>query len=179
MFSVTSIWVQLLPSASLMVNWGTSILCLDNCALICVRIQSQMRGHSVAVTHFLFVTGRDLAGNLLSMEDYLERGAAIHDMRSCWLDMHVSSFMVELGFKINYWFSEILNWGWMSWVEFPFYIWHKFLGRWRISKHYSIIFRIDVDTLSHALVVHGADVDTRIHWGFITNFSYTSGIAFL
>ena len=66
------------------------------------RTQSQMRGQSVAMTHFLFVTGRDLAGNLLSMEDYLERGAAIHDMRSCWLDMHVSSFMVELGFKINY-----------------------------------------------------------------------------
>ena len=59
------------------------------------RTQSQLRGHSITVTHFLFVTGRYLAGNLLSIEDYLERGAAIHNMRSSWLDMHVSGFMVE------------------------------------------------------------------------------------
>ena len=61
------------------------------------RTQSQLKGCSLAETYYLFVTGRSLAGKMVTVEDYMERGAAIGAIKSAWVDMlNVSFVFIEL-----------------------------------------------------------------------------------
>ena len=50
--------------------------------------QAAVQGHSDSRSHYLFVTGYDLRGELVDMENYKQRAAAITAIKSAWLKIH-------------------------------------------------------------------------------------------
>ena len=53
--------------------------------------QAATKGLTEERAQYLFVTGCDLAGNLVNMETYKHRALAISAVRSAWLHAHVSA----------------------------------------------------------------------------------------
>ena len=49
------------------------------------RTQCILKGFSITKMFVLFVTGKDLSGGTLTLQDYYERGAAMSAMRKAWL----------------------------------------------------------------------------------------------
>ena len=82
------------------------------------RTQSQLKGYTLAETYFLFVTGRSLAGKMMTVEEYMERGAAISAIKSAWIEMPNVSFNFIVNFlKISV--SNLHFSSFVSIVDFP------------------------------------------------------------
>ena len=52
--------------------------------------QSALHGNSMSKSHYLFIAGFDLSGNMVNMETYKQRAAAISALRAAWLNKHGS-----------------------------------------------------------------------------------------
>ena len=50
--------------------------------------QAAVHGHSESRSHHLFVTGYDLSGKTLDMENYKQRAVAMLNIKSAWLQIH-------------------------------------------------------------------------------------------
>ena len=89
--------------------------------------QSQLKGYTLAETYFLFVTGRSLAGKMMTVEENMERGAAIaiSAIKSAWIEMPNVSFNLIVNF-LNISVSNLHFSSFVSIVHFPYISVSKF-----------------------------------------------------